>query len=285
MPVTWARVAAPVIIAIAVLLTAAPAHAQAQPAPPKEQPSTYDRIWTDFTVVRTTTTRRSSRCSLPGGFITISPPSRPTRATRRIEHPARAVRTAVTFLRKFLFHAEVEVNPQEQDPFYMRFTDAYVQWNHSTQFAVTVGKHAAPFTQEGATSSRELITIDRSIIGQNIWFPQEYARRERVGASGALELPRRPVQFGRDEPRCGEFSGDYFMLGVLGYDFAKKLSVKEAVLTGTICISTLIRTIRSPVSWNTSSRLASSRSHEVGRARGPLECAGYLGSRTCGRRW
>jgi phosphate-selective porin OprO/OprP len=30
----------------------------------------------------------------------------------------------------------------------------------------------------------------------------------------------------------GDFSGDYFTLALLGYDFAKKLSVKEAVLTG-----------------------------------------------------
>ena len=87
------------------------------------------------------------------GFITISPPSRPTRATTTNRTSGACGSDRVTFLRKFLFHAEVEVNPQERDPFYMRFTDAYVQWNHSTQFAVTVGKHAAPFTQEGATSS------------------------------------------------------------------------------------------------------------------------------------
>jgi phosphate-selective porin OprO/OprP len=30
----------------------------------------------------------------------------------------------------------------------------------------------------------------------------------------------------------GDFSGDYFTLALLGYDFARKLSVKEAVLTG-----------------------------------------------------
>ena len=30
----------------------------------------------------------------------------------------------------------------------------------------------------------------------------------------------------------GEFSGDYFTLALVGYDFAKRLGVKEAVLTG-----------------------------------------------------
>ena len=32
----------------------------------------------------------------------------------------------ITFFRNFLLHAEVEVNPQEHDPFYVRLTDAYV---------------------------------------------------------------------------------------------------------------------------------------------------------------
>ena len=32
----------------------------------------------------------------------------------------------VTLFRTFTVHAEVELNPQERDPFYVRFTDAYV---------------------------------------------------------------------------------------------------------------------------------------------------------------
>ena len=139
----------------------------------------------------------------------------------------------VTFLRKFLFHAEVEVNPQERNPFYMRFTDLYVQWTRNPQFAVTVGKHAAPFTQEGATSSKELLTIDRSIIATNIWFPQEYMPGVSVSGRVAPWVYRAGVySSGAMNRELRHFSGDYFTLAVLGYDFAKKLSVKEAVLTG-----------------------------------------------------
>ncbi len=39
---------------------------------------------------------------------------------------------------------------------------------------ITGGKQGVPFTSEGATSSRELIAIDRSNLANNIWFPQEY---------------------------------------------------------------------------------------------------------------
>ncbi len=115
----------------------------------------------------------------------------------------------------------------------MRFTDAYVQWNKSTAFAMTFGKHAAPFTNEGATSSRELLTIDRSIIGQNIWFPQEYMPGVSVSGRMAPWNYRVGVySSGAMNREFGEFSGDYFTLALVGYDFAKKLSVKEAVLTG-----------------------------------------------------
>jgi phosphate-selective porin OprO/OprP len=96
-----------------------------------------------------------------------------------------------------------------------------------------VGKHAAPFTSDGATSSRELLTIDRSIIGQNIWFPQEYI--PGVSASGRIA----PWNYrfgvyssGAMNREFGEFSGDYFTLALVGYDFGKQLGVKEATLTG-----------------------------------------------------
>ena len=62
---------------------------------------------------------------------------------------------------------------------------------------ITVGKHSVPFTQEGATSSRELLTIDRSNLANNIWFGQEYmpgvsvsGRRGAVDVSAAACIPR-----------------------------------------------------------------------------------------------
>ena len=76
--------------------------------------------------------------------------------------------------KKFTFHSEVELDPQRHDPFYVRFTDFYVQWTKNPRWVLTVGKQSAPFTLDGANSSRELLTIDRSNLANNIWFPQEY---------------------------------------------------------------------------------------------------------------
>ncbi len=139
----------------------------------------------------------------------------------------------LTLFRTVTLHAEVEINPQEADPLYLRFTDLYVQWTKSSRLAVTVGKHGVPFTIDGATSSKELLTIDRSNLSNNMWFPQEYI--PGVSVSGRLsQWTYRAGIFsaGTGNRELGEFDGGAFTLAVLGYDFAKPLGVKEALLSG-----------------------------------------------------
>lgn len=139
----------------------------------------------------------------------------------------------IRFLREFLFHAEGEFNPQEADPVYVRMTDLYVQWSRSGRFALTVGKQSVPFTQEGATSSKELLTIDRSNLANNLWFPQEYMPGISASGRRAPWVYRAGVySAGEANKEFGEFNGGLFTLGVLGYDFAKRFGVKEAVLSG-----------------------------------------------------
>ena len=80
----------------------------------------------------------------------------------------------------------------------MRFTDAYVAWQKHPKAVIMVGKQSIPFTQEGATSSKELITIDRSNLVNNIWFTQEYMPGVSViGPRGAVELSCRRLFVGR----------------------------------------------------------------------------------------
>ena len=214
---------------------AAAAGSPSQAATAKEQPSTYDRIWTGFTQWYKDDDNPVVQQVLFTGRFQHDLSTLSSDQGDHDESNIRRVRLGprVTFLKEYLFHAEVEINPQERDPFYVRFTDLYVQWNKSSRFALTVGKHAVPFTNEGATSSKELITIDRSIIGTNIWFPQEYMPGVSVSGRIAPWIYRGGVySSGAMNREFGEFSGDYFTLALLGYDFAKRLSVKEAVLTG-----------------------------------------------------
>jgi phosphate-selective porin OprO/OprP len=108
-----------------------------------------------------------------------------------------------------------------------------VQWNRSAAVALTVGKQSTPFTLDGANSSRELITIDRSNLSNNLWFPQEYIPGVSVSGRRAPWIYRVGVySAGEANRELGEFSGGVLTLGVLGYDFAKRLDAKEALLTG-----------------------------------------------------
>jgi phosphate-selective porin OprO/OprP len=226
-------------IAVATTLAALswlPPTAWAQdPKPAPKPPSTYDKIWANLTdwydnksnpiVQRVVFTGRFQH-----DFALVDADQGETEESniRRVRFGPR-----ITMFRDFLLHTEVEVNPQERDPFYLRLTDAYVAWQKHPKAVVTVGKQSIPFTQEGATSSRELITIDRSNLANNIWFSQEYMPGVSVQGRAAPWNYRVGVySSGAMTREFGKFNGGSFMLGLLGYDFAKKLGVREALLTG-----------------------------------------------------
>lgn len=141
----------------------------------------------------------------------------------------------LALFRKFTFHSEIELNPQERDPLYVRFTDFYLQWSHSGRLMITVGKQGVPFTLDGATSSKELLTIDRSNLSNNIWFPQEYIPGVSIAGRRGPWLYRSGVySAGEANREFGEFNGGLFTLAVLGHDFGRSfgVGVQEALLTG-----------------------------------------------------
>jgi phosphate-selective porin OprO/OprP len=219
---------------ITLLVTVAPAWAQSS-QPEKKAPSTYDKVWNAVTnwydetenpvVQRVLFTGRYHH---DWALVDADQGDHKENNVRRLRFGPR-----ITFFRDFLLHAEVEVNPQEREPLYMRLTDAYVQWSQTPALFVTVGKHSAPFTQEGATSSRELLTIDRSNLANNIWFGQEYMPGVSVGGRKGVWTYRGSVySAGAMNREYGEFNGGLFTMAVLGYDLSTTLGVREASVTG-----------------------------------------------------
>ena len=225
----YERIAA-LLIALAMLPSAAAAQSTEQ-----QPPSTYDKIWGAFTnwyddkenpVVQRIVF--SGRLQHDLTIVDADQGEHQESNIRRLRFGPR-----ITLFRDYLVHAEVEVNPQEHDPFYMRITDAYVAWQKHPKAVITVGKQSLPFTQEGATSSRELITIDRSNLANNIWFTQEYMPGVSVSGRAAPWVYRAGAySAGAMTREFGRFNGSIFTLALVGYDFAKPLGVKEAVLTG-----------------------------------------------------
>jgi phosphate-selective porin OprO and OprP len=218
-----------IVLAIAIVLVVV-ARARAQNAEKVE--STYDKIWKFAEWYEDDANPAVQRVLFSGryqhDYSTVDADE-----GEHSEWNVRRMRLGprVTFLRKFLFHAEVELNPQEHSPLYVRFTDFYLQWNRS-QIALTVGKQGVPFTIEGATSSKELLTIDRSNLANNMWFPQEYLPGASVSGKRARWNYRAGIYSpGRMNREFGEFNGGVSTLAVAGYDFARALGVKEAVVS------------------------------------------------------
>ena len=227
----FARVA----LAAVLLLPAVGASAQGDPKPAPKPASSYDKIWGNFTdwyndgespiVQRVLFTGRFQE---DYAAVEADQGSHSEWNVRRMRLGPR-----ITFFRDYLFHAEVELNPQEHDPFYVRMTDLYVAWQKNPKTVITVGKQSVPFTQEGATSSKELVTIDRSNLANNIWFTQEYMPGISLSGRKAPWTYRAGVySSGAMNRELGKFNGDAFTLALVGYDFANKLKVKEATLTG-----------------------------------------------------
>ena len=195
--------------------------------------SIYDKIWQQFTTIYDNSSNPVvQRVLFTGRFqhdfaaIGADQGDHDEWNTRRLR-----VGPRVTLFKTFLLHVEAELNPQEMDPLYMRLTDAYLQWSRSARFVVTAGKHSIPYTMDGATSSKELITIDRSNLTNNIWFPQEYLPGVSVSGRTAPWVYRLGVySAGTANKEFGEFDGGAATLAVVGYDFAKALGAREALL-------------------------------------------------------
>lgn len=135
-----------------------------------------------------------------------------------------------TVFQNFTLHAEADLDP-DIDTMYQRLTDAYIAWAPCESFELTLGKHGMPFTLDGDTSSKELITIDRNNLSNNLWFTDEYL-------SGlSTDITTGPWQFklgvyssGEKDKEFGDFGGGWSWLASAGYDFKEQLGAKQALL-------------------------------------------------------
>ena len=128
-------------------------------------------------------------------------------------------------------HGEVDLDLQDADPMYNKLTDAYVKWSPAKEFNLTVGKHGVKFTLDGSTSSTQLITIDRSAIANNFWFPEEYIPGVSInGEVGKWLYNVGYFTSGEASPEFGDFNAGSFGLLSLGYNFSSLLGVDKAIL-------------------------------------------------------
>lgn len=68
---------------------------------------------------------------------------------------------------------------------YERLTDAYIGWSPMENLDFKFIKQSVGFTLDGATSSKNLLTMQRNDLTNNLWFTREYFAG--VGAKGETE--------------------------------------------------------------------------------------------------
>jgi phosphate-selective porin OprO/OprP len=200
----------------------------------EKSPSTYDRIWKRFQLYKNGDNRVIQSLTLSGRFqldyavVDAEEGHDDEWNIRRFRFGAKA-----QLFHRFTVHGEVELNPQERDPLYVRITDLYLEWSRTDRFRATFGKHAAPFTMDGSTSSKELLAVDRSNLTNNLWFTLEYFPGVSIeGEHNAWDYHAGLYSSGSINREFGNFDGSVFALGVVGYDFAERLKVKGARLAG-----------------------------------------------------
>jgi len=136
-----------------------------------------------------------------------------------------------TVFQNFTVHVESDLDVEYADPLHKKLTDAYVGWKSDTGWGIKVGKQSAGFTLDGATSSKSLITIERSKLSDNVWFTSEYFTGASVsGDSG--EWTYFAGIFSNDNGDQFEDVGDAGVFGLfsVGYDFGPGLNVDKALL-------------------------------------------------------
>lgn len=200
--------------------------------PAEEQKSIYDKIWGLTTLYKNKDNAFLQELSLVGReqfdwfYFDANQGQEDDWVVRRTRIGLKA-----KVLQNITLHTEVDLNLQDPNPLYTKLTDAYIQWAPSKAFKLTVGKQGAKFTLDGATSSTQLITIDRSQIANNFWFTEEYA--PGVSVSGEIDNWIYTIGYyssGEASPEFGEFNAGSFGLISLGYNFAGALGSDKALL-------------------------------------------------------
>ncbi len=125
----------------------------------------------------------------------------------------------VTLFQDFLIHVEADLDPNNINNrgFYKGLTDAYIAWSPSKALKLKVGKQSAGFTLDGATSSKELITMERSVVADNLWFTSEYFTG--VSASGKIDGWKYNLGgfASRGDAEFGDFDSGWFALASIGH--------------------------------------------------------------------
>ncbi|MES2706205.1 MAG: porin [Verrucomicrobiota bacterium] len=120
------------------------------------------------------------------------------------------------------------ITAEDLDPFYSSMRDLYIEYAHSKAFTVRAGKFEPKFTKEYSTSSREILTFERSqLVNQ---FRPDYSSGTAVFGKAQKWNWYAAVFSNEVDKEFGQFRGGWSGFVSLGYDLKDALGLKEAEL-------------------------------------------------------
>jgi phosphate-selective porin OprO/OprP len=126
---------------------------------------------------------------------------------------------------------DFDLNESYSD-WYERLTDAYISWKPGADTELKALKQSAGFTLDGTTSSKNLLTLERSNLTENLWFTAEYFTGLTLTGSTSGNWSYKGGIFSNDgDKELKAFDAGYFTLLKLGHDWARELGLDKAEIT------------------------------------------------------
>jgi len=128
------------------------------------------------------------------------------------------------------FEGDFDLNESSGD-WYDGLTDAYIAWSPDETTELTLLKHSAGFTLDGATSSKKLLALERSNLTNNLWFTAEYFTGISLAGSVDERWSYKAGLFSTDgDEEFSSFKASYFTLASIGYNWAGAVDLDQAVV-------------------------------------------------------
>lgn len=126
------------------------------------------------------------------------------------------------FAQGWKVHLEADFDLNESaDDAYQGLTDTYIGWRPDDTTQLKILKQSVGFTLDGATSSKNLLTLQRNNLTENLWFTEEYFTGISLASEFDPNVSYKVGFFASDGAReIGVTDASYFGLASVGYDLA-----------------------------------------------------------------
>jgi phosphate-selective porin OprO/OprP len=122
------------------------------------------------------------------------------------------------FLHNWVAHIEADFDLNKDiNDWYTNLTDAYISWSPTNDLKVKILKQSVGFTLDGDTSSKNLLTLERNNVTNNLWFTEEYFNGALVSGKFAENWSYKASIFSSDgNPEWGWVDASWFTFLSIG---------------------------------------------------------------------